>query len=494
MLPVDPARVAADYRAAVALHRAGRLDEAERRYRALERVAPELAEIPYQLGRIALRRRAVTEARAHLERARTLKPEEPAILSSLAEALAADGAVDEALALHDRLIALAPKQVKPRADKALLLQRTGDFDAAEREFRAALKLAPKDGELYRVFLATKRLARGDPLIGAMQRAWTDPAVTGRARVHLGFALAKAMEDSGQPEKVFRYLQPANAGIRKAQPYDIAGRRAEVDGLIAAFRGGDFTPRGPEREGFAPIFVTGLPRSGTTLVEQILAAHPAVHGGGEMRHGLAAAYAVMGDPDRGFTPFRDLDDTALADIADRYAAAVTAQHGPLGRFTDKSIQSHLILGLLRAALPGAKLIVVRRDPRDLGLSIYKNVFADGTHRYAADLGDIAAYVATFERMVAFWQEEIPGAFHQIAYEDLIADPEGQTRALVAAAGLDWDPACLDFHTRTRQVQTLSVHQVRQPIYARSVGAWRQYEAELAPLIEGLHREGVLADGT
>ena len=147
----------------------------------------------------------------------------------------------EALALFDKCIKAAPKSVKPRADKALLLQRMGDFEAAEKEFRRALRLAPKDGELYRLFLTTKTLSKGDPLIRAMEQAWVDKKVTGRGRVQLGFALAKAMEDIGASDRVFRYLNRANTEHRAANPFDIAHRVAEVDGLIEAFTGADYSP-------------------------------------------------------------------------------------------------------------------------------------------------------------------------------------------------------------------------------------------------------------
>jgi len=491
MLPVAPERLKTDLARAATALRAGRMDEAVKRYRSFEKIAPELPEPPFQLGRIALRLRRPKEAVSFLEKADRLKPQTPVILSALADALSASGAAEESLDVYDQLLKLGPKEVKPRADKALALQRLGRFSDAETEFRKALKLAPKEGELYRTFLATKKLTKGDPLIGAMQRAWSDKSVQGRSRIHLGYALAKAMEEIGQPDKSFRYLKMANDRLRAKQPFDIAMRRSEVEGLIAAFRGGDFASANSTDEG--PVFVTGLPRSGTTLVEQIIAAHPQMRSGGEMRHVLAAAYAVIGMPETGFRPIGDVTSDDLARFGALYRNAVAAQHGEGPRLTDKSIHAHLVMGLIAKALPGARIIVVRRDPRDLGLSIYRNYFAEGTHKYATDLADIAAYIATFERMVAFWQETMPGGFTEVSYEDLIAEPDAKSRALVDAAGLDWDPACLEFYKNSGTVQTLSVHQVRQPIYTGSVGAWRRHEAELRPLIEGLEAEGVLPNG-
>ena len=153
-----------------------------------------------------------------------------------------------------------------------------------------------------------------------------------------------------------------------------------------------------------------------------------------------------------------------------------------------------MGLLKHAIPSARFIVVRRDPRDLLYSIYKNLFSEDTHRYAYDMEDLAAYYATFLKILDFWRDRVPGGFHEVHYEDLVADPEVQTRALVAAAGLDWEDGCLDFHKAKGPVKTLSVQQVRQPIYRSSAQAWRHYEAELAPLVAALEREGVKLDGT
>jgi hypothetical protein len=143
-----------------------------------------------------------------------------------------------------------------------------------------------------------------------------------------------------------------------------------------------------------------------------------------------------------------------------------------------------MGIIKAALPNAKFVVVRRDPRDNLLSIYKNQFVEGTHRYAYDLGDLGAYYKTFVDMIDFWHKTSPGLFYEIQYEDLIADPETQARALIDACGLEWEDDCMNFHQNKREVKTLSVYQVRQPIYSSSVKAWQRYETELQPLFEAL----------
>lgn len=486
MLPLNPAQLPALLKQAQGLHRAGRLANAAAAYRAVLAVAPGTAAARLGLAAILLRQGQAAAALPHLEAA---PPTAPETLSLRAEALAALGQTDQALALYDRLIRALPKQVKPLADKALLLQRLGDFEGAETCLRRALRLAPLEGQLYRMLVVTRRITPNDPLIPAMLRAHGDRRVTGLSRAELGFALAKAMADTGQHAQMFTYLGPANAAVRAAQPHDPRQRSAEVEGLIAAFRGADFTPLPEGPDDIAPIFVTGLPRSGTTLVEQILASHSAVTAGGERRFGLACAYDLLGPPPD-IAPLAGLSAAQVAGFGAAYAAAMRAAIRFDRVVTDKSIQTHLILGLVLRALPAARVIVVRRDPRDLGLSIYRNLFAPGTHRYAYDLGDIAGYIGSFERMMRFWAEVLPGRYHEISYDDLVQQPEPQARALLTAAGLEWEDTCLRFHEQRNAVATLSVAQVRQPIHAGSRAGWRRHEADLAPLIEGLTREGVL----
>ncbi|SFC64431.1 tetratricopeptide repeat-containing sulfotransferase family protein [Tropicimonas isoalkanivorans] len=493
MLPLNPARAPAEYKRALALQQAGRLEEARAVYAGILAVVPKSPEVHFNMGRIAQRLGRPDDAVRHLTAARALKPAEPAILAALSESLLAAGRGEEALATYESLIQKAPKDVRYRIDKAFLLQRLGDFDAAEKELRKALKQAPMRGDLYRLLAANRKFKPGDPLIGQMEKAYRDKRLTGGQRVQLGFALAKAMEDTAQTDRVFSYLTPANAEMKAAYRYDIAARRAEVDGLIRAFEGYDFTAAAGGPDDFAPIFVTGLPRSGTTLVEQILASHSQITGAGELPHAVRLAYGVLGKRGGGFRAMADVSADDIARLGCAYRDTLRRIVNFDRVVTDKSIQSHMVMGLLKQAIPSARFIVVRRDPRDMLFSIYKNMFAEGTHRYAYDLADLAGYYACFLKILEFWRSVFPGGFHEVHYEDLVADPEGQSRALVAAAGVPWEDSCLSFHEARGEVRTLSVSQVRQPIYRSSAQAWRKYEKELAPLIEALDREGVLPDG-
>lgn len=476
MASLTKAQLTRKYEAAQARLKAGDLPAARALFLEVHKAAPGAAEPLYQLGRIARASDDLQRANDYFAQAHNRKPKEPAILRALIEVRALLGDTDAVVEGYDALIALAPRHPKPLADKAQFLQQTGEFEAADALFREALRQSPGNGELYRMRAVGKRLTKSDPLIRKMQKLYADPRMSEAGRMHLGFALAKAMEDAGAHDKVFGYLKTANRLQRKAYPYDPKTREAEVAALIEASR----TSAPPADSEVAPIIVSGMPRSGTTLVEQILGAHSGVTAGGELGIALRLAYGMFGAPDR-ITPLAAITPGALDKFAETYARQARARVAqPELRITDKSIQNHLILGHLHRAMPRAGLVVVRRDPRDIALSIYKNYFADGTHRYSNDLADIARYMKSFERIVAFWKDRVP--VHEIVYEELIADPEAQARALLEALGLEWQPDCLNFHRRSGAVKTLSIAQVRQPIYSSSSGAWRRYETEMQPFIE------------
>jgi hypothetical protein len=244
---------------------------------------------------------------------------------------------------------------------------------------------------------------------------------------------------------------------------------------------------------APIFVTGMPRSGTTLVEQIIASHSRVTGAGELADSTVSALRLLPPvAGGGFRSATAIPPGEIARLGQDYAAMMRARFPQTPQITDKSIQTYLTLGLVKLAMPQARIIVVRRDPRDTLLSIYKNLFPEGTHLYAYDQVDLARHYATFVRMIDFWRETVPGWFYEVQYEALVEEPEAQSRALIAACGLDWEEACLNFHANDRKVETLSVFQVRQPISKGSVRAWERYGDRLAPMIGQLRRVGMIGD--
>ncbi|MFW2589287.1 tetratricopeptide repeat-containing sulfotransferase family protein [Sagittula sp. SSi028] len=477
---MTPSQIKAQFDQAQSMIRTGQPDKAAALLRSLLLPTGHAPEVNFQLARALDRLGDSPAAAKAIDAALTKRPDSPALIDLALQIFDLLGDTDRVLALHDARIALAPKDIKPRADKALALQRHGRFDEAETLLRKLLKKHPQESELYRMLFAVTKAFKGEPLLAQARKLWSDKRLNDHGRMNLGFALAKAAEDTGANDQVFRYLDAANAAQARLAPADMDARAAEWQAYQRAQDGADLSPPTDTAE-LSPVFVTGMPRSGTTLVEQIIAAHPQATAGGEMGHALRESRRLFGTADQ--MPHLDaiLADQRTA-FADSYARLVRREtQATQGVVTDKSIRSQLIFGLIAACLPQARLIVVHRDPRDIALSIYRNAFRLGTHRYANDLGHIATEIKAFRAQVAWWQEQMPGRIHTIHYEDLVSDPDPQARALIDAAGLLWDDRCLAFHTQNTSVKTLSLAQVRQPIHTGRRAAWRRYADELAPFI-------------
>lgn len=519
-LALDPGYAEAHDNLGLFLMQIGREAEAAREFRAALALTPDRVELLVHLALALIRLDRLPLAKPYLDRALALDPRNaPAMVAQakaltrlrqygeveavlrraleidpdlieayglLGQALHRLGRDREAIQAFDAALAREPNHLLSIIGKAGVHQALGEFEAAEPQFRRAFALDPNTGENYRVFIATHKTTADDPILPQMKARFDDSGIGDANRASLGFAISKALEDIRDYRDVFRYLNEANALTRKLNPFDIAQRFREVEGLRAALRGFDYAQaRIPGTSDYAPIFITGMPRSGTTLVEQIISSHSQVTGAGEVGEAVGlGTRLMMAEGGRAFRPLDTIPAEEIAGLGRSYEATMRARFSEAGRLTDKSIQTYLLMGLIRLALPNARFVVVRRDPRDNLLSIYKNRFPDGTHLYAYDLRDLALYYRTFVEMVEFWRAEVPGLFYELNYEDLVADPEPETRKLIAACGLDWEDACLSHHQNTRRVDTLSVFQVRQPISSASVQSWRRYETDLAPLFEAL----------
>lgn len=315
-------------------------------------------------------------------------------------------------------------------------------------------------------------------------------------VRLRYALAKELEDIGEPRRAFAALTTANTDHKRASGYDFAQDAAIFDAIEAAFaKAPAAAPGDPDG---APIFVVGMPRTGTTLVDRILSSHPEVGSAGELQAMPLAIKQAAATASRTVLDPETVRAAMAADpgaIGQRYLARA-AHHRPAGRprFTDKLPANFLNIGHIARALPNARIVCLRRGPMDTVWSNFRNLFATQSpyYAYSYDLLDTARYYARFDRLMALWERLFPGGVLQLGYEGLVADQEGETRRLLAHCRLDWDPACLAFHENRAAVATPSAAQVRRSLNADGIGRWKTHAAGMADVRAFFETEGIATD--
>jgi hypothetical protein len=310
------------------------------------------------------------------------------------------------------------------------------------------------------------------------------------RIMARYDLAKYWSLQGEQATAFRQWREGHALLRRVQPFSRAGHLAFIEASIARLDAARLRagPRAGNTDP-APLFIVGMPRSGTTLCEQILAAHPLVHGAGE-RGALSHAMARLGgETAEAVVRLAALDERALDGLAQPYLAALHAMAPEKARIVDKMPGNYRYLGLAGLMLPGARIIHCERDPRDIGLSIFTFRF-HGDHGYAHDLGDLGWTIAQQIRLMAHWKTALANPVLTVRLSDWVQDFDATLRRVLEHAGLPFDPACERFHEADSRVRTVSRTQVRQPVNARGFGRWKTYANELAPLIAELAEAGTL----
>ena len=400
----------------------------------------------------------------------------------------------EALTCYEKALALSPDHADAHEGRGLALLDVGRLAEASEAIEKAIDLAPNNATFYHSLTLSKRLSPGDRRLQAMERLAQDmPSLSAEEQIALNFALAKAYQDIEDHERAFQRLLAGNALKRSQFTYDEAAALAVLERTRRAFTAELMrADRGRGDPSSVPVFVLGMPRSGTTLVEQILASHPQVFGAGEIMD-LVDAISGLGEAAGGSPPSPEavsrLSDEQLRRLGASYVSRIREAAPEAMRITNKLPDNFRWVGLIRMALPNAQIIHTRRDPVDTCLSCFSQMFTEGALLYTFDLGELGRYYRAYEATMAHWRDALPAnAMLEVRYEDVVADLEQQARRIVAYCGLEWDSRCLDFHRTTRPIHTASVTQVRQPIYNSSVGRWRAYEASLGPLLQALEIEG------
>ncbi|RUU97286.1 tetratricopeptide repeat protein [Mesorhizobium sp. M6A.T.Cr.TU.017.01.1.1] len=405
----------------------------------------------------------------------------------LAETLQEAGRLDESLAIFREALTIRPKDADLLHGLGVGLMEKGKLDEATDLFRQALTVNPGMARAWLMLTQVKRQKERDAELAGMEAQHAKAPQDSLARMQLAFGLGKANDDLKDYPRAFDYFAEGNAIRRKGIDYDPVRTRAEFEAMKSVFDASFFEKHKPSATADdAPIFIVGMPRSGTTLVEQIIASHPQVYGAGE----LSILKTVVGKQFPSTMPggfpwgVSDVPDTDFADAGQAYLDMLHARYPHVRHVTDKMPGNFLFIGFIRLMLPKARIIHCVRDAAATCLSIYKVHFRGDTHRYGYDLGELADFHNLYTDIMAHWHAVLPGVVHDVRYEDFVADQEGQTRALIAHLGLPWDDRVLSFHETDRPVRTASAAQVRQPMYQGSVDLWKRYGDRLKPLLDRL----------
>ena len=392
-----------------------------------------------------------------------------------------------ALASYDRAVDANPDHAVAHDRRGVELGRLAEARSAHEK---AIALALGKAPFYYNLSAVAQLTLGDPLARAMKRLSRDIAsLDWEEQATLHFALAKTSADNADYKRSFRQLLDGNALKRKHVHYDEAATLAAMDGLRTVFtsalmRAGESLGEPSD----VPVFVVGMPRSGTTLVEQILCSHPEVFGAGEIPEFLNAAVGI-GGPHLAGLHFSGENTESLGDQLRQIGVGYMSRIGRLApaakRIVNKMPDNFRLAGLIHLALPNARIVHIRRDPVDTCLSCFSTLFVGENVPFSYGLAELGRYYRSYDALMAHWREVLPpDVMLDIQYEELVADIEGQAKRMIAHCGLEWDARCLNFHETERPVRTASAVQVRQPVYKTSVGRWRKYETFLGPLLSAL----------
>jgi tetratricopeptide (TPR) repeat protein len=487
ILQADPSHVAALVGLAAVSLAAAKPHDAER---LLRHALKQSAYIPVAyrgLGPALMQLGRLKEAEVAVRHLEKIEPESPQTWVTIAAVATRLMRLEDALEAYERAARLKPDAVGLRMSAGHVQKTLGRRRDSESSYKAALQMDPGFAEAYWSLADLKNYSFSDAEIAAMQRLLASDKRQRSNEAQLNFALGRAFEQRREYARAFAHYAQGNALRRLDAPFDIESferRSARTRGFFDRRFFSEHSGSGdPSR---APIFIVGLPRSGSTLVEQILASHSRVEGTMELQNilNIVGQFDDMAAGRDGYPESVGRVPAAqLTALGSRYLEETAPLRSGREHFTDKLPNNFSHVGLIHAILPGATIIDARRHPLDACFSTYKQHFAEGQN-FSYDLGDLGRYYRCYLSLMDHWDAVLPGKVLHVQYEDLVREPEAQMRRLLEHCGLSFEPACLSFHETQRPVRTASAEQVRQPLYTTGIGYWRHFEKELEPLRQSL----------
>lgn len=478
----------AHYNLGRALHAQGQQQAAIDALKRVLQLQPGFVTAQLQLARYCKDLHYLVEAMQHYREALAQFPDNAEAALGLADCLNREGRTQEAIETLEQFLQRAPDVSEVHSTLGQILLEQGDIERAQAGFLKALDLKPENTHAVYGLAAARRFNADDqPVIervtGLLKRF--KPGDTAATGIH--FALGKIHDDCGDYDLAFDHYRRGNQMKHKPDRYNRQLQERLVQNNIDIFTRETIEQLqavGDPNE--LPVFIVGMPRSGTTLTEQILSSHPQAHGAGELVYfsSIVRMLPSLLNSDQPWPScVTELDAETAGQITQNYLDLLRRHSADADRISDKMPGNFMLLGLIAGLFPRARLIHCRRDPMDVCLSIYFQHFAMD-HPYSWDLSDLGHYYRQYRRITDHWRTVLPGRILELDYEAMVAEPEPNARRLIEYCGLEWDPACLEFYKTERQVRTASISQVRQPIYQRSKQRWRRYEQHLQPLKEAL----------
>lgn len=479
---------------AIACLQTGDVTRAVECYEQAIRLRPDYADAYSNLGNMLREQGQAEAAVTACEQAFRMRPDNPEVVNNFALALQEAGQMDAALEHYRKALQLRPSYADASSNLATALKELGRLDEATAQYRATFKFNPNHPLVY--YNLSQLVFDGrtaftpeefDRLKALVDRGLGTPV----ERSVLNFALAAVLESQVSYDEAFHYYRRAN-DLRKQQmmarnqAFDSAKHIALVDAAVDLYDEAYFASvQGWGVDSELPVYILGVPRSGTTLVEQILASHPEVFGAGELREMPRLMLGLPKNPsdkDRYTPPAPLQSENVTRELAAGYLRRIQALGGPAQRVTIKTLENYLYLGIIATLCPRARVIYCRRDPLDVCVSCYFQNFQGMDFSWS--LEDIGVYYRQYERLMAHWQRVLPLPILEVRYEELVARPEPIVREMVEFCGLPWHQRCMAFFNNPRPVRTSSTVQVRKPLSNKSVGRWRRFESYLGPLINAL----------